>query len=87
VPAPAPEVRADRPPPRVRRPPPVDDIASPPPAATLEAPRDPEPSSDAPHPEVRVDPELSALETEFVALDGPADAPPRIALLDRLAAA
>lgn len=85
APPPAVEARAERPP-RVRRPRPGDAVV-PLPADPPELRGEPELTIDAPVTEIRVDPELAALEAEFVALDAPADAPERIALLDRLALA
>ncbi|HSS00370.1 MAG TPA: hypothetical protein VLM79_25100 [Kofleriaceae bacterium] len=80
------EPRAERPA-RVRRPPPREEAAPPPPLAPPEVRGEPQAPAEMPVAAIRVDPELAALETEFVALDAPADAPERIALLDRLAAA
>jgi hypothetical protein len=74
-------------PPRIRRPRPDGAVVPPPPPDPPQARGEPEPTADAPVTEIHVDRELAALETEFVALDAPADAPERIALLDRLAMA
>jgi hypothetical protein len=52
-------------------------VAPPPPSKKTEV-------SETPVTEVAIDEELAALETEFVALDAPGDAPERLALLEKL---
>jgi hypothetical protein len=84
APAPA-EPRSDRRPARLR---PLPQAAiEPPPPPPADEPRPPDSVLETPVAEIRLDVELVALESEFVALDAPADAPQRIALLDRLARA